>query len=59
MPRYHHRLGRSSSARYPPGMPSGDDGEPAGPCQPLDGGEGDLQEAQSFPLVASSQRNRR
>jgi hypothetical protein len=37
-------------------MPSGDDGEPAGPCQLLDGGEGDLQEAQSFPLAGAGQQ---
>jgi len=55
IPRYHHRLGPSSGARCQPGMPSGDDGEPAGPCQLLGGGEGDLQEAESFQLAGVGQ----
>jgi len=37
-------------------MASGDDDESAGPCQLLDGGEGDLQEAQSFPLAGAASK---
>jgi hypothetical protein len=31
-------------------MPSADDGEAGGPCQLVGGGEGDLQEAESFRI---------
>src|SRR6478672_10154316 len=50
IPRYHHRLDPSLGARCQPGMPSADDGEAAGPCQLVGGGEGDLQEAESFRI---------